>query len=393
LLLTFFAYLASPSSSLQGIARASSALLPLRSSVLSVPKVNFLQLARFGHGCEQRARLQFDKLFDWLGFNSALVELNCGARRAIAFDPCYIPKSGKKTEGIGRFWSGCAGAVKQGLEMCGIAALDLDNHTSMHLLAVQTIPAEEENLLQFYTRILVERAAELLKISNIVVADAFFSKETFVSKMLSAGFHLVSRLRNDAVLNYIIERQSNGKRGRPRSVGQRVDFADISQLTAVSKGKNEEIYTAVVRAKSLKINVRIVYVRYLKTGVSKIYFSTDTQMNSLEILDIYKTRFQIEFLYRDAKQHTSLTTCQGRSAEKLDFHLNASLTAVSLARAEHWYTLPPGQRGGFSLSDIKTMNHNKLLLSRIIVMFAINPNTLKNKQHIKELTLYGTIAA
>lgn len=371
----------------------AEAIIEVLCLFLSLNRVNFQQLARFTGRCEQRFRMQFAKPFDWLGFNSALVENHCGKRRAIAFDPCYIPKSGKKTQGVGWFWSGCAGAVKRGLELCGIAALDLDNHIAMHLVALQTIPAEGENLLQFYARILVERAAELHKISDIVVADAYFSKKSFVYAMHKAKFRMVSLLRSDSVLTHLIEHKKTGKRGRPKTIGERVDFANLSQLTAVSKDEIEEIYTAVVRSKSLKMNIRIVYVRYLKTGTNKIYFSTDTEMTAAEILEIYRTRFQIEFLYRDAKQHASLTNCQGRSAEKLDFHFNASLTAVGLARVEHWYCLPPGERAAFSMTQVKTMNHNKLLIDRILRTFAIDPNTLKNKQHIKELVLYGTFAA
>lgn len=68
---------------------------------------------------------------------------------------------------------------------------------------------------------------------------------------------------------------------------------------------------------------------------NKIYFSTDTEMDPLEILKIYRTRFQIEFLYRDAKQHTSLTKYEAMSKEKLDFHINASLTAINLAKVKH----------------------------------------------------------
>lgn len=44
-------------------------------------------------------------------------------------------------------------------------------------------------------------------------------------------------------------------------------------------------------------------------------------------------------------------------------------------------------------SDIKTINHNTLLLERFITMFAIKANVLKNNQNVKELLFYGTIAA
>jgi hypothetical protein len=42
----------------------------------------------------------------------------------------------------------------------------------------------------------------------------------------------------------------------------------------------------------------------------------------------------IEFLFRDAKQLTGLTDCQARSQAKLDFHCNATVSAVNLAKLE-----------------------------------------------------------
>ncbi|MEN9502304.1 MAG: hypothetical protein RI964_1589, partial [Pseudomonadota bacterium] len=36
----------------------------------------------------------------------------------------------------------------------------------------------------------------------------------------------------------------------------------------------------------------------------------------------------MELLFRDAKQHTGLCDCQATRKEKLDFHFNASLTAL-----------------------------------------------------------------
>jgi len=46
-----------------------------------------------------------------LPFNKSLIFENCSPHRVIAFDPSYIPKSGKKTEHIGTFWSGTSGTV------------------------------------------------------------------------------------------------------------------------------------------------------------------------------------------------------------------------------------------------------------------------------------------
>ena len=64
---------------------------------------------------EQTYRNNFEnETFDWFDFNEHLVRkvLN-GKFLAIAVDPSFLPKSGKKTPWIGRFWSGVAGEMKR----------------------------------------------------------------------------------------------------------------------------------------------------------------------------------------------------------------------------------------------------------------------------------------
>jgi hypothetical protein len=54
---------------------------------------------------------------------------------------------------------------------------------------------------------------------------------------------------------------------------------------------------------------------------------------------------------------------------------------------------PEEERKAFSMSDIKTMNHNTILLQRFIDVFGITPYSIKNQKHFKELIYYGTMAA
>jgi len=361
-------------------------------------RINFSQLGRYGKQCEQRYRQQFEKSFDFMNFNIAMVKQNCDKRIAIAFDPSFVTKSGKKTDGVGLFWSGCASSVKWGLEIGGIAAIDLENHTAIHLEAVQTIPNKNQSLLEFYSDIFAQRAEKLHSISDIVVADAYFSKRAFVFTLSKSSLYLVSRFRNDVRLHYIIQTTKTGKKGRPKTKGATVDFShlDMNVFSLVKENEDIRVYSAIVHAVALKCAVKVVFVEFLENGKvksSKIYFSNKTSLDALEILEIYQTRFQIEFLYRDSKQHTGLTHCQARDKEKLNFHFNIALTSVNIAKVIHWYSIPKNERKSFSLSDIKTINHNNLLLNRFIVMFAIKPNLIKNNQNVKELLLYGTKAA
>lgn len=111
-----------------------------------------------------------------------------------------------------------------------------------------------------------------------------------------------------------------------------------------------------------------------------------------KIVQHYRSRFQIEFLYRDAKQHCGLTSCQARNENKLNFHFNAALTAVNLAKIE-WLNTKISPDEPFSMLNCKIKYNNDLLLKTFIQRFGINPNSTKNRTILAELRNWGTIAA
>ena len=361
-------------------------------------RINFLQLARYGKYKEQRYRQQFEKSFDFLAFNKELTLSQGSGRYAIAFDPSYISKSGKKTPGLGWYWSGVANQAKWGLEIGGIAAIDIDNHTAFHLEAVQTLNADEQTLTDWYAGVISERKETLTSISKYLLADAWFSKKPFVDQIILSNMHLICRLRDDADLRYICKEPPTMKRGRPRKYDGKIIINDINKeyFTLISQDEKSKVYAEVVYSKALKRNVKLVHVTYSNDNgkqTTKLYFSTDVLMDASDVLLYYQSRFQIEFLYRDGKQHTGLNDSQARSENKLHFQFNASLTSLNIAKAIHWLSEPKQERGAFSMSDIKTMNHNTLLMKRFIDVFGVNPYSTKNQNYVKELILYGTIAA
>lgn len=361
-------------------------------------RINFLQLARYGKHKEQRYRQQFEKPFDFLAFNKELTLSQGSGRYAIAFDPSYVSKSGKKTPGLGWYWSGCANKAKWGLEIGGLAAIDIDNHTAFHLEAVQTLNTDSQSLTDWYAAVISDRKDTLTSLSKYLVADAWFSKRTFSDQVVSSGMHLISRLRDDADLKYLCLEPPTGKKGRPRKYSGKIIVTDIDKeyFTLCSEDEESTVYAAEVYSKALKCNIMLVHVTFPKANgkkAHKLYFSTDVSMDPLEILLYYKSRFQIEFLYRDGKQHTGLNDSQARSENKLHFQFNASLTALNIAKVTHWLSIPKDQRGAFSMADIKTMNHNILMINRFFDVFGICPYSTKNQNYIKELILYGTMAA
>lgn len=359
--------------------------------IMAIPrKINFLQLGRHGRRGEQCYRQTFGREFDWLQYNMNLASnrFQYGGRRlAIAIDPSYVSKAGKSTPHVGRFWSGCASAVKHGLEILGIGLIDADIRDCMMLRAVQTLnsrelKAMEMTLNQWYISVLNRYRDRLLKITDTLVADAAFSVRPFVDALLGIGFQLVSRLRNDAVLYYLYEGAPTGKRGRRRVYDGKIDFdsLDLGRMTEVEIGvKGEKAYELVARSKALQRNIRLV-IHILKDGSHRLYFSTDTTMRGIDVFDIYRTRFQIEFCYRDGHQFTGLRDCQARDEKRLDFAFNASFAAINVIKV-----MIKQYKLDISIGQIKSLMVNAHLLLRFFSVFGIDPNTALNAKRIKEL--------
>ncbi len=352
-------------------------------------KINFTQMGRYSDSCEQRFRQLFERAFDWMEFNTALMNMRFvkSGRKAIAIDASYISKAGNKTPYIGKFWSGCASQAKRGLEILGIGIVDIDAHDCIMLRAEQTPGkermaelGEEYGLTEWYLDVMRRLRERLLKITPYIVADAWFSKATFVNEACAMGFHVISRLRDDAALWYSHEGVRTGRRGRPRVKGEKIDFdnLDLSKCEALDINGGAA-YAINAYSKAMKRNIRIV-VHYPTSGGHKIYFSTDLSMSAKDIIEYYRTRFQIEFCFRDSKQFSGLNHCQTRDLRKLDFAFNASLASVNIAKVVRMRNCP-----NLSIGLLKLSMSNIYLLRRILARFGIRPNRTLNAKLVKEL--------
>jgi len=59
-----------------------------------------LDLSGTGGYSEKSIRLNFEKLFDFVCLNTALIKKSCIEELIAAFDPSCIPRSGKQTPGF-----------------------------------------------------------------------------------------------------------------------------------------------------------------------------------------------------------------------------------------------------------------------------------------------------
>lgn len=305
-------------------------LIPLFMSIKG--RINFRQMSGYGCSSDTTYRNNFEKLFDFGKFNNEHIRQKGTGHHVIIFDPSHIRKSGKHTFGKGRFWSGCDSSMKQGLEISGIAVGDIEHHTAFHYEAIQTpnaetLKKENKSLLIYYADLIIKRKNELSMLSKYLAVDAYFSKKTHVDKVLSETiFEIISRLRDDSVLFYIHNEKPTGKRGRPKLYAGKVDIKNpaMNHFKIVYQDSRIRIFSAIVFAKALGRKIKLALVQYLqkdspKITSTKLYFSTDLNLPAWYMVKYYKIRFQIEFIYRDANQFTSLEHCQARSQKSYIF--------------------------------------------------------------------------
>lgn len=358
-------------------------------------RINFTNMARIGTLSEKTLRVHYEKPFDFFMFNKFLIKKTFSSHVVIAGDCSFIPKSGKNTPNIGKFWNGCASKACRGLEISALAAVDVENNTAMPLECEQT-PSDlnEESRVDFYVRQVIGKKDELKELADYFVYDGAAAKKKFVDGIVEqTDLHLISKMRKDANLRYLYAGEYDGS-GRPKTYDGKVNCKKIdkSRFTLCHVDEDAFVYTATVNSVSLKRNIRIAYVESRKANAYAILFSTDLELDGSLIYRYYKARFQIEFLFRDAKQHAGLNHCQARSENKLHFHFNASLTAVGLAKAE--FLLDEStRRSPFSMLDIKTKYSNKLFLDRFFSMSGLDLTCQKIASAYHNLLNFGRIAA
>ena len=77
----------------------------------------------------------------------------------------------------------------------------------------------------------------------------------------------------------------------------------------------------------------------------------------------------------------------------LDFHFNAALATLNLARTEQLVAQSGASRQGFSMVRWKQRHFNERLLDVFIEKLALEPSWVKKPPSYDELRAYGAIAA
>jgi hypothetical protein len=371
----------------------------LRVLLLLPGQATFRNLSRYSAYHERTFARWYGRDFDFVSLNKAAIShvIPPAHEQALVIDASFVPKSGKKTYGLDRFWNGSHSRAEKGLEISALAWLDITDHCA-YCLSVEQTPSTDKTTdpettridgsLDQLTRVVSEQHLRHLR---YVITDGYYSKQKFLGGVRALGLHQIGKLRRDAHLRHLYHGPQRPGAGRPKTYDGKVNWDDLSRFAQVATDDEHIVlYHQVLNHVQFQCNLRVVLVVDTKHHRRAVLFSTDVDLDAQSLYRYYKARFQIEFLFRDAKQFTGLTDCQARSQAKLNFHFNASLCAVTLAKLEA--RQQHGEAASvFSMASLQRRAFNEHLIERISQHLAQGHSLEKSSPDYEELCNYGTI--
>jgi len=360
-----------------------------------------MNLSRYSQRHEKTYRRQSKKGLKAGKFNAAFVSLEIPEDHEVIglLDASFAPKSGKQTFGLDRFYNGSHGRVERGLELSLLAVVDTVTENAYAIHASQTYTRTLYPLItrtEHYLMQVQENRGNLPERVQYLAVDSAYANAPFIEGVLAQKLEVISKLRQNANLHYVYEGAQTGK-GAPRKYDGKIDFSDLSRFTRLTDVESGvELYTLVVWHRTWKRKIRLrllVNHREGKKVQPILLFSTDLNLSAEKILKFYKLRFQIEFLFRDAKQFTGLSDCQARDEMSLNFHFNTSFMVLNLAKREARLQHSGTDSFVFSMNNVKRRALNNHLLETFIDQLDLSPTLIKAHPNYETLRDYGIIAA
>jgi hypothetical protein len=297
----------------------------------------------------------------------------------LAGDEVVVSKAGKHTHGLDRFFSGLLAKPVPGLAFFSLALVSTTTRRAFPLRLEQVVRTPEEKAASAVKRAAKKTALpaakrpvgrpkgsrnrpktdlplspELQRIQRALQAqlqlfagvlavryvalDGHFGNSPSLQMVRACDLHLISKLRNDVAL-YVPYAGPYAGRGPHRKYGAKLDWAALPaeylRQTSVTAGIETRMYQAQLLHKEFgqPLNVVVLVKTNLRTQATArvILFSSDLALGYEQIIEYYGLRFQIEFTFRDAKQHWGLEDFMNVTETGVTNAANLALFMVNLS--------------------------------------------------------------
>jgi putative transposase len=343
-------------------------------------------------------------------------------------DECVVTKAGTETYGVDRFFSSIFGKPVPGVSLFALALVSRSERQAFPVQIEQVLrepagtppPATpvakrkpgrpkgsstqakaDAPLNAEHTRIsamihgLLTRIGTFLTLRYLVL-DGHFGNHNAVLMARRLGLHLISKLRSDSALYYPYDGPYAG-RGPRRIYGERIDPTAIPERflkqTTVEHEIETRIYQVEARHETFDqpLNVVVIVKTHQATGKQAhvSLFSSDRSLAWDVLRDDYQLRFQIEFVFRDAKQYWGLEDFMVVKEAAVTNAMNLAFFMVNLSRR-----LMRDRRGidpNASVLDLKTHYRGLLYVEEVIKLLPETPEPGLLRRLLAQVTGLGRI--
>jgi putative transposase len=344
----------------------------------------------------------------------------------LAGDEVVEAKAGKKTYGVGRFYSGLAQRVIPSISVLALSLVDVESRQSYPLYVQQIIPqplpepdvspkvkrgrgrpkgsksyAKSEPVLSPLLQLLgqmiraIQAKIAYLQVKHIVL-DGNFGNYPSTWLVQQTDLHIISKMKRNAAL-YLPYSGPKPKRGQTSRYGDKLNYQHLplsAKVASRSEGQYQiETYQLQLYHKDYSnlLNVVIVVKTHLLTGKRGhiILFSTDLTLTAEQIVDYYSLRFQIEFNFRDTKQHWGLDDFMTVKPQAVTNSINLAFFMVNCSHA----ILKPYREHDpdFSVLDLKAQFRAQRYLSETIKLLPQTPTPDLISRIWRRLSRFGGI--
>jgi putative transposase len=399
---------------------------------LCIPnRVTMLGLARWSEkGGSYRSLQRFYQTpINWLLLQWILLKtwfLRSDSLYLLAGDEVVVSKSGKKTHGLGRFYSSIAQRVIPSLSFLAVSVIAVETRQSYPLQIEQLLPSPPKEKpvkstikrprgrpkgSKNHAKAVAPLTPNLVLLQTIlgglkpqivdldakhILLDGKFGNAPSIAVVRETGLHLISKLRHDAAL-YLAFTGAKPSRGPTPRYGAKLNLAQLpdSLLTSrqIEGDYRVEIYQMQGYQKEYPELLNVVFIRKtdLKTGkvAHVLLFSTDLSLTAAQIIDYYSLRFQIEFNFRDAKQYWGLEDFMNVSSQAVTNAVNLAFFMVNVSQV----LLKPYRQHDpqFSVLDLKAQFRAQRYLSETIKLLPFSPEPHLIARIWQRLTRFGAI--
>lgn len=331
---------------------------------------------------------------NWLFIKTHLIKTE-GSVCLLGGDEVVVSKSGEHSYGLDKFYSSLQNQVIKSIAFLHLSLISVKSRKAYPLSTKQIIKPNKEGCvkdktptksqkgkikgkrgrpkgsskkdkknvelspyLKFVQEAIKEALTRINKHIDIVylVFDGAFGNNAAMQMVKQCGLDIISKLQKNSALSFPNEKEYRG-RGAPKKYGDNIDYKNIPEKYLKSTVIEEEnnITTKIFQMTMLHrtfadfLNVVIIQKINTKTGSSAhvTLFSSDLELEYDKIVDYYSLRFQIEFVFRDAKQYWGMEDFMNIKKKPIENWANLSTFMVNFSH---------GLRNNSSMKDMSILD-------------------------------------